>query len=201
MPASSPSPFPITPGKCRWPSSIDRFSLALVPKKPRARPHRRWWTLIMKASGFPTARWPWMASNLVASAYLIRKIGGGTPPILTRHGWLIVYHGVSEIEKASNDRHQLCYSAGVMVLSKEHPQVIRYRSAEPVLTPVLPQECHGTVAHVVFPTGIDRRDDLGLPDRFDVYYGMADNRIGVARLDVPDVLPPGGVADPPEAKV
>ena len=24
------------------------------------------------------------------------KIGGGTPPVLTRHGWLIVYHGVSE---------------------------------------------------------------------------------------------------------
>jgi beta-1,2-mannobiose phosphorylase / 1,2-beta-oligomannan phosphorylase len=47
---------------------------------------------------------------------------------------------------------------------------------------------------VVFPTGIDRRDDLGLPDRFDVYYGMADDRIGVARLDVPDSIPPGGVA-------
>ncbi|MCR4330449.1 MAG: glycosidase, partial [Patescibacteria group bacterium] len=25
------------------------------------------------------------------------KIGGGTPPVLTRHGWLIIYHGVSEI--------------------------------------------------------------------------------------------------------
>ncbi len=34
-----------------------------------------------------------------------------------------------------------------------------------------------------------------------VYYGMADYRIGVARLDVPDVLPPEGVADSPEAKV
>jgi hypothetical protein len=30
---------------------------------------------------------------------------------------------------------------------------------------------------------------------------MADNRIGVARLDVPDLLPMGGLADPPEAKV
>jgi predicted GH43/DUF377 family glycosyl hydrolase len=129
------------------------------------------------------------------------KIGGGAPPILTRHGWLIVYHGVSEIKKANYDEHQLCYSAGVMVLSKEHPQMIRYRSAEPVLTPVLPQECHGTVPHVVFPTGIDRRDDLGLPNRFDVYYGMADYRIGVARLDLPDVLPPEGIADSTEARV
>jgi predicted GH43/DUF377 family glycosyl hydrolase len=88
-----------------------------------------------------------------------------------------------------------------MVLSKEHPQVIRYRSSEPVLTPALPQECQGTIANVVFPTGIDQRLDLGAPDRFDVYYGMADNRIGVARLDLPDFLPPGRVADHPEAKV
>jgi predicted GH43/DUF377 family glycosyl hydrolase len=129
------------------------------------------------------------------------KIGGGTPPVLTRLGWLIVYHGVSEMAGPGNDGHQLCYSAGVMVLSQEHPRVIRYRSAEPVLTAVLPQERSGTIANVVFPTGIDRRDDLGLPDRFDVYYGMADKRIGVARLDVPDFLPPEGVADPPGGKV
>jgi len=36
---------------------------------------------------------------------------------------------------------------------------------------------------------------------FDVYYGMADSRIGVARLDVPDFVPTGGVADPLEARV
>jgi len=55
--------------------------------------------------------------------------------------------------------------------------VIRYRSAEPVLTPVLPQERHGP-SNVVFPTHRPARD-LGSPDRFDVYYGMADSRIGV----------------------
>jgi predicted GH43/DUF377 family glycosyl hydrolase len=130
------------------------------------------------------------------------KIGGGTPPILTRRGhWLMVYHGVSESAEPGDAERPLCYSAGVMVLSREHPRLIRYRSAEPVLTPALPQERRGTVANVVFPTGIDRRDDLGSPDRFDVYYGMADNRIGVARLDLPDYVPREGVADPPEAKV
>jgi predicted GH43/DUF377 family glycosyl hydrolase len=86
-----------------------------------------------------------------------------------------------------------------MVLSKKHPRVILYRSPEPVLVPTLPQERSGTIANVVFPTGIDRRDDLDMPDRFDVYYGMADNRIGVARFDVPAILPPGGIAGPPEA--
>jgi predicted GH43/DUF377 family glycosyl hydrolase len=57
------------------------------------------------------------------------------------------------------------------------------------------------VANVVFPTGIDRRDDLGASDRFDIYYGMADDRIGVARMDVPNLLPPGGLADAPGAKI
>jgi beta-1,2-mannobiose phosphorylase / 1,2-beta-oligomannan phosphorylase len=128
------------------------------------------------------------------------KIGGGTPPVLTRHGWLVIYHGVSETAESTAKGHNLRYSAGVMVLSEKQPSIIRYRSPEPVLTPELPQERVGTIGDVVFPTGIDRRDDLGLPDRFDVYYGMADDRIGVARLDVPEWLPAGAPADRAEER-
>jgi beta-1,2-mannobiose phosphorylase / 1,2-beta-oligomannan phosphorylase len=128
------------------------------------------------------------------------KIGGGTPPILTRHGWMVIYHGVHKLPGPTTRTHKLCYSAGVLVLSRVLPRVILYRSAEPVLTPEGPQETIGTVANVVFPTAIDRRDDLGLPDRFDVYYGMADNRIGVARLDVPKFLPQGALADAPRVE-
>jgi predicted GH43/DUF377 family glycosyl hydrolase len=120
------------------------------------------------------------------------KIGAGTPPILTRHGWLIVYHGVSQIAVPDKEGHKLCYSAGVMVLRKYHPREILYRSADPVLKPELLKERQGMVPDIVFPTGIDRRGDIGSPDRFDVYYGMADSRIGVARLDLPDCLPSGG---------
>ena len=61
------------------------------------------------------------------------KIGGGTPPILTRHGWLIVYHGVRKITEPGADNGKLCYSAGVMVLSEKQPHFIRYRSPDPVL--------------------------------------------------------------------
>lgn len=118
------------------------------------------------------------------------KIGGGPPPILCRHGWLVLYHGVHELPDNTNVVPQMSYSAGVMVLSKEHPTRILYRSEEPLFVPEGPLERYGTVDNVVFPTGIDRRDDLGAPDRFDVYYGMADERVGVARLDVPKTLPP-----------
>ncbi|NCF88647.1 MAG: glycosidase [Verrucomicrobiaceae bacterium] len=128
------------------------------------------------------------------------KIGGGTPPVLTRHGWLIVYHGVSEISEQNQAGHHLRYSAGVMVLSEEHPRIIRYRSPEPILTPMLREERHGIVPNVVFPTGIDRRDDLGKTDCFDVYYGMADSSIGVARLTVPEDLPGDSTADGLEPK-
>jgi predicted GH43/DUF377 family glycosyl hydrolase len=127
----------------------------------------------------------------------ILKIGGGPPPIMTRHGWMIIYHGVSEIPNSGTEEHKLCYSAGVMVLSRDHPHEILYRSAEPILKPELPQEKAGTVPNIVFPTGIDRRDDIGLPDRFDIYYGMADSRIGVARLDLPEFLPKASTGSPP----
>jgi predicted GH43/DUF377 family glycosyl hydrolase len=133
------------------------------------------------------------------SPWELLKIGGGTPPILTRHGWLILYHGVSELPNPDSGGSKLCYSAGVMVLSKDHPHHILYRSVKPVMTPTLAKELHGAVDQVVFPTGMDRRDDLGTPDRIDVYYGMADNRIGVARLDVPEFLPLGAPADDREA--
>ncbi len=111
------------------------------------------------------------------------KICAGTPPIMTRHGWLILYHGVSQLKAHSNS---MCYSAGLMILDKDKPDKILYRSPHPVLSPKLPQETAGVISYVVFPTGADRRDDLGQPDRIDVYYGMADDRIGVARLDVPE---------------
>jgi predicted GH43/DUF377 family glycosyl hydrolase len=98
-------------------------------------------------------------------------------------GWLLIYHGVGSNglnRKAGGMR----YSAGIMILDTSDPRIIRYRSPEPVLYPEVPFEKCGSVADVVFPTAIDRRDDLGTPDRFDVYYGMADCRIGVARFDL-----------------
>ena len=128
------------------------------------------------------------------------KIGGGPPPIMCRHGWLLVFHGVHEMPQSTQARPVLCYSAGAIVLSPEHPNKIIHHASGPLLVPEGTLELHGTVNGVVFPTGIDRRDDLGTPDRFDVYYGMADDRIGVARLDVPAELTPVS-RDPKHAAV
>jgi beta-1,2-mannobiose phosphorylase / 1,2-beta-oligomannan phosphorylase len=129
-----------------------------------------------------------------AAAWERLKIGGGAPPVMCRHGWLVVYHGVHDRIQVGVARRKLCYEAGVMVLAQQHPTRIIYRSHDAALVPKGPLERIGTVDDVVFPTGIDRRDDLGTPDRFDVYYGMADDRIGVARLDVPATLPRGATS-------
>ncbi len=112
------------------------------------------------------------------------KIGAGTPPVLTKLGWLIVYHGVHETEPK-----KLSYSAGIMILDKHNPTKIRYRSHEPIMKPDSPDEKIGAIGNVVFPTGIDCRSDIGQPNRFDIYYGMADDMIGVASLTIPDKLP------------
>jgi predicted GH43/DUF377 family glycosyl hydrolase len=116
------------------------------------------------------------------------KIGAGTPPVRCDLGWLIVYHGVRELEGSTPEHQKLCYSAGIMLLEHDHPHRILYRSPEPALFPEVPEELFGAVDGVVFPTGIDKRDDIGRPNRYDVYYGMADDRIGVATFDLPPAI-------------
>jgi predicted GH43/DUF377 family glycosyl hydrolase len=135
------------------------------------------------------------------SAWEALKIGSGTPPVMTRHGWMIVYHGVSEMLLPDTGEERITYSAGVMMLSKEYPQKLLYRSMKPVLVPRPSTGPRGTPSNVVFPTGIDRRTDIDKPHRYDVYYGLNDFRIGVARLDVPPNLPHVPIADPPSGKI
>ncbi|MHB8620862.1 MAG: glycoside hydrolase family 130 protein [Chloroflexota bacterium] len=115
------------------------------------------------------------------------KVGAGPPPLLTSHGWLLLYHGV--VYRAGHFR----YSAGAVVLDRDNPGHVLYRTPRPILSPGADDQL-GIVPDVVFPTAIDRRSDIGMPDRVDVYYGMADSRIGVATLTLPRVLelsPPG----------
>ncbi len=112
------------------------------------------------------------------------KVGAGTPPLAIPSGWLLLYHGVS----GDPERKRLRYSAGAIVMDLDHPERVVYRSPHPVLSPG-PAERTGIVPNVVFPTGLDQRVDLGQPERVDVYFGMADDRIGVATMRIPAALP------------
>lgn len=106
------------------------------------------------------------------------KIGAGTPPVPVRGGWLVLHHGVAGRLVAGTDHQRhASYSAGFMVLDSDDVTKVVARSTAPLLEPVTPGEREGIVPRVVFPTGIDVREGHA-----DVYYGMADSRIGAGRL-------------------
>jgi predicted GH43/DUF377 family glycosyl hydrolase len=110
------------------------------------------------------------------------KIGAGPPPIRVEEGWLLVHHGVkgslSKVHKWGVEQEGLSYAAGAMILDADDPSKVLARTSEPILAPETADETSGTVANVVFPTALEDVDGV----RY-VFYGMADSRIGVARLD------------------
>ena len=83
-------------------------------------------------------------------------------------------------------QQEVCYSVGALLLDGRDPRQVLYRSVRSILAPRVAAERTGVVPRVIFPTGVDARPDGTL----DVYYGMADSRIGVARLCLPDLLAP-----------
>ena len=102
------------------------------------------------------------------------KIGAGTPPVRTAEGWFLLHHGVSgRIVPGVDHQPDVRYCAGAMVLDAESVWSVVWRTTEPLLAPETLDEREGIVGNVVFPTAIDGAD---------VYYGMADARIGAARL-------------------
>ena len=112
----------------------------------------------------------------------------GTPLVLCKHGWLLVYHVVHQTLPVFGEPHHLVYSTGIMIIDEFQPDKILYRSPLTALEPKLTKEFIGILDSVVFPTGIDRRDDLGCPNRFEIYSGMPDNCIGAVRIHVPDTI-------------
>lgn len=108
------------------------------------------------------------------------KIGAGPAPIRVEEGWLLIHHGVTGAILSDLDptKNKVCYSAGAMLLDPLDPSRVLARSAEPLLRPETADERTGTVANVVFPTAIEEIEGV----RY-VFYGMADSKIGVARLD------------------
>ena len=88
------------------------------------------------------------------------------------------YHGV---EGAADDDPHRRYHAGVLVLDEVEPARVRYQSPRPVLSPQSVEEQVGVVSNVVFPTGVVVQPE----GRIDVYYGMADQAIGLATTTLP----------------
>jgi len=102
------------------------------------------------------------------------RVGGGAPPLKTRAGWLSIYHAA--------DKHDH-YCLGAFLTPFDQPTRIIARSLLPILSPQAPYETNGFFGNVVFTCGALLRDD-----RIVVYYGAADETIGVAEASVDELL-------------
>lgn len=107
------------------------------------------------------------------------KVGAGPAPLRVPEGWLVIHHGVTGelVGSAFTPQNTVFYAAGAMILDADDPSIVVARTAEPLMAPETAEEIEGTVGNVVFPTAIERVGDGDF-----VFYGMADSKIGVARL-------------------
>ena len=78
-----------------------------------------------------------------AAAWERLKIGGGAPPVMCRHGWLMIYHGVHDIPRTGPEPGASCAIQPARWCYRRSIRTrIIYRSPEPVLVPEGPLECH-----------------------------------------------------------
>jgi predicted GH43/DUF377 family glycosyl hydrolase len=119
-----------------------------------------------------------------AGSWRSSRVGAGAPPIETRLGWLLPFHGATSIAEGN------VYSMGWLLLDRDAPEQVLYVSDAPALTPEAAYEIDAgpipqvdmanftTGVRVVFPQGlVERGDDLI------VYYGAADVSVGGARVN------------------
>ena len=104
-----------------------------------------------------------------------KRIGVASPPIRTKYGWLLFYHGIS--------RRTGHYNVRAALLDLKDPTLVLYRTHDPLLEPETPYEKDGIVPNVVFPCGA-----VMMKDELYVYYGGADKVIGVATLDLASII-------------
>jgi predicted GH43/DUF377 family glycosyl hydrolase len=118
----------------------------------------------------------WNESKLVRGPkypWEIIQVGNCGSPIETDKGWLLLTHGVGPMRQ---------YWIGALLLDLEDPSRVIGDLAEPLLMPS-PEERDGYVPNVVYSCGAMRHDDhLIIP------YAIADSRIRVATVSIPELL-------------
>ena len=103
-----------------------------------------------------------------------QRIGIAGPPIKTKRGWLLIYHGVSKTNT---------YRLGAALLDLKNPTVVISRSVDTILEPLLPYEKQGQVQNAVFSCGAVLRGNTLF-----IYYGGADTVLCVAKVSLQKLL-------------
>ncbi|MEI8174971.1 MAG: hypothetical protein WCG28_03405 [bacterium] len=103
------------------------------------------------------------------------KVGICAPPLKTKSGWLLLYHGVSK-------SHSI-YRVGAVLLDLKDPAIVLARTTDNLFEPKELYEKVGIVNNVVFPCGMALKDKL-----LYIYYGGADTVVGVATMELDIIL-------------
>ncbi len=104
-------------------------------------------------------------------------IGSGCPPIETKEGWLIVYHGVN------GHLGGYTYTVRIALMDLDNPQREISRLPYQLFKPQNDYELTGVVNKVCFPTGAAL-----FGDTLYIYYGAADECIACASLNLTSLL-------------
>ena len=104
------------------------------------------------------------------------KVAAGPPPIKTKEGWLFIYHAIDE-------KDDLRYKIGAMLLDIKEPTRVLARTKRPILEPLASYENDGLKFGVVYPCGA-----VVLNERLFVYYGAADMVVCVATAKMGEFL-------------
>ena len=181
-------------------TTIERYGIVRHPEDKNAAllPHRidgRWVLLHRPKTEFGGARGEILLSrspdlvNWSAPEQVLQpragawwdslRIGLGPPPLLTEHGWLLVYHGVKDTVSGQ------LYRVGLALLDLDEPTHVLRRLPDWVLAPLAPYERTGDVPNVVFPCGLVHDPADG---ELRLYYGAADTSICLATARLDDLL-------------
>ncbi len=101
--------------------------------------------------------------------------GPGAPPIKTDIGWLLLYH-------AQDNKESHKYKLGVMILDRNDPTKILYRSPEPILSPEMNYENDGKPGVIYASGSVVKNDQLF------IYYGGGDKHVCVAQTPLEPLL-------------
>ncbi|MFC1711482.1 hypothetical protein ACFLZ1_02745 [Patescibacteria group bacterium] len=104
-----------------------------------------------------------------------KKIGIAGPPVKTKDGWLLIYHGLSIYDNK--------YRLGAVLLELENPDNVLCRLDYPILEPDVDCENKGVRPGTVFSCGT-----VVINDKLFVYYGGADEVTCVATIEVQKLL-------------
>ena len=104
-----------------------------------------------------------------------KKIGASTPPIKTKDGWLLLYHGVANKDDS--------YRVGAVLLDLANPSKITAKTKDFLMEPEEEYETNGYYNGCVFPTAIIRKDE-----DFYIYYGAGDKVICLATINENELL-------------